>query len=77
LEGEVLGFSNSIGIDRKGGIWINGSLIKFGFEYPNESFNEGDFVGIGMIHHTNLKMECFATWNGVSLGKIIYEFVKM
>lgn len=58
---------NSIGIWNKSGIWIEGNV--FNFEHPNEWFREGEVVGLGIVHQTDSKMECFATWNGDLLGK--------
>jgi hypothetical protein len=70
LEGKWLGnWNNSIGIWRKDGIWIDGSWTKIG--NVGGYFKKGDFVGLGIIHRSNSKMECFTTWNGQLLGKII------
>jgi len=60
---------NSIGIRCKDEILING--ISATFEYSDEDFVEGDFVGLGIICQPNSKMECFSTCNGKLLGKII------
>jgi len=59
---------NSIGIFQKDGIYIDGNYIKF--KNVDGSFKEGDFVGLGIIHQANCKLECFATYNGKLLGKI-------
>jgi hypothetical protein len=70
LEGKGIGQeNNSIGIWHKNGIWIDGSWTKIGND--SEEFIKGDFVGLGIIHRSNSKMECFTTWNGQLLGKII------
>jgi hypothetical protein len=71
LEGQILGwvYSNSIGNGNKDGIWIDRSWTTF--ENADEYFNKGVFIGIGIIQHPKGKMECFATWNGQLLGKII------
>jgi hypothetical protein len=70
LGGKLFGLEkNSIGIGRKGGIWIDGKWNTFG--NVDEDFNKGDYIGLGIIHQPNSKMECFATWNGKLLGKII------
>lgn len=50
-------------------MWIDGHWKIFG--NGNRYFKKEDFVGIGIIHHLNMKMECFATLNGELLGKII------
>jgi hypothetical protein len=72
LEGKWLGCnfnSNSIGIDRKRRIHIDGSIIYFE-KIDDYNFKKGDFVGIGIINHPNSQIEYFATWNGKLLGKI-------
>ena len=68
LEDKQLGWvdSNSIGIDEKYGMQIDGNFIEF--RNVQEYFKESDFVGLGIIHHPNSKMECFATWNGKLMG---------
>ena len=68
MEGYWLGFLNSsIGIWQKEGFWIDGNWINF--ENAKGWFEEGDFVGIGIIQNANGKIECFATLNGKLLGK--------
>jgi len=44
-------------------------------KFGNEGgyFEKGDFAGIGIICKANSSLECFATWNGKLLGKIIFE----
>jgi len=37
---------------------------------PYGQFEEGDVIGIGIAYHQS-KLECFATYNGEFLGKII------
>jgi len=77
LEGELLGRqknSNSIGFMRNGLIYIEGSSITIG--NGNGFFKKGDFAGLGIIRHPNSKMECFATLNGILLGKIINLEIK-
>ena len=86
MEDKELGVvNNSIGIFDKEDLWIDGELIDFNnakedlensngdFEIADEYFKKGDIVGIGIIHHPNSKLECFATWNGELLGKIIFK----
>lgn len=67
LENKWFGGSNSIGIYCKVRILIDRFAIVFrnGIE---EDFNEGDMIGIGIIHQPNSKMECFCTWNEELLG---------
>jgi hypothetical protein len=70
LQGKWLGnLNNSIGICYKDGIFIDGSFIEIGND--SEEFKKGDSVGLGIIHHSNSKMECLVTWNGKLLGKMI------
>jgi len=79
LEGQMPGFkpnSNSIGIAFKHVMDIDGSLVRFG-NHVNYHFEKGDFIGIGIIHRPNVKMECFSTCNGKFLGKTSYIFKKM
>ena len=69
LEDIKIGFennSNSIGIASKMGICIDGLWIKF---QNNGYFEKNDVIGIGLIHQTNGKMECFITLNGKLHGK--------
>lgn len=73
MEGNELGkVENSIGIKRKGGIWIDGNETKFeNSEYYDEYFDVGDVVGIGIIHSIgNSQWKCFVTLNDELLGKI-------
>lgn len=74
LEEESLGSrNNSIGICRKDGIWIGGSWIEFANGHELWCFNEWDFIGLGIIHHPNSKLECFATFDGKLLGNKIFK----
>jgi hypothetical protein len=73
MEGKWLGYtnnSNSIGIDQKQLMNIDGSFTKLENKNDNYNFKKGNFVGIGLIYQPNSKMECFATWNGKLLGKM-------
>lgn len=66
--------NNSIVIQHKDNIWIDGSHINFG--NGNEFFTENDFVGLGIIYQSNSKMEYFATCNGKLIGKILWKNIK-
>ena len=50
---------------------IDGSKTKFENKIYDDDFKKGDFIGIGIINQSDSKMECFATWNGELLGKIL------
>ena len=54
---------------------VDGSIIKFGKvdDVYDDFFVEGDFVGLGLIHRQNSKIECFVTCNGKLLGKILLK----
>lgn len=68
LEGESVGWEDSIGIWGKEIIAIDGTQVKIGKD--KGLFKKRDFVGIGIVHQPNWKMECFVTLNGKLLGKI-------
>jgi len=74
LNGELIGlYANSIGIGIKGAIAIDGSFKEFGND--NGWFKKRNVIGIGLIQRPNTKMECFVTFNGKLLGKIISNYL--
>lgn len=52
---------------------INGSKIELGKKLFTKK--KGDFLGVGIIHHPNLKMVCFATFSGQVMGKTICKIL--
>lgn len=62
-------WKNTIGIWRKGSIGIDGNLYCFD-ENCKAYFKKWTVVGLGIIHQSNGKMKCFATWKGKLLGKM-------
>ena len=68
-----MGRINSIGLERKKEIKIDGHRINFENGFGRyDYFREGNIVGLGLIHHPDSSMKCFATLNGQLLGKNIF-----
>jgi len=67
---------NSIGSYHKSGIKIDGFWTRFQ-NAEDGYFEEGDIIGIGLVYQPNSSTECFATWNGQLLGKIIEKYLKI
>jgi hypothetical protein len=61
--------SNSIGIDEKRQMHIDGTFTQLENKIDDYNFKKGDFIGIGIINQQNSEIDCFATWNGKLLGK--------
>lgn len=65
-----------IAFDRKGGIWIDGSMMQW--ENKFQGFKKGYVIGIGIIHcPANPSLKCFVTYNGKLHGKFRRIFLKL